>query len=53
MILATAAILVLFAAARSLGSRVARALVGISALALGVFGLYQLWSGSTALMRLL
>jgi threonine/homoserine/homoserine lactone efflux protein len=53
MILATAAILVLFAAARSLGSRVARALVGISALALGLFGLYQLWSGSTALMRLL
>jgi threonine/homoserine/homoserine lactone efflux protein len=53
MILATAAILVLFAAARSLGSRVARALVGISALALGVFGLYQLWSGSMALMRLL
>ena len=50
MIVATAAILALFSGARSLGPRVARVLVGVSAAALLVFGLYQLWAGLTALM---
>lgn len=50
MILATAAILVPFAGARSLGLRVGRALLGLSALALAGFGLYQCWSGAFALM---
>ena len=50
MVLVTALILAIFAGARSLGPRVAHALVGLSALALGLFGLYQLWCGSTALM---
>lgn len=48
MIFATAAILALFAAARSIGPRIARALVGFSAAALFFFGFYQLWLGSTA-----
>jgi len=51
MILATAAILALFAGARTLGPRIARGLVGVSAAALLLFGMYQLWSGSTALMQ--
>jgi len=51
MVLATAGILVLFAGARSLGSRVGRVLVGVSGLALAFFGLYQSWSGSTAIIR--
>jgi threonine/homoserine/homoserine lactone efflux protein len=44
MILSTAAILALFAGARSLGPRIARSLVGASAAALFFFGLYQLWA---------
>jgi len=51
MVLATAVILVLFAGARSLGPRVGRVLVGVSGLALAFFGLYQSWSGSTAIIR--
>jgi threonine/homoserine/homoserine lactone efflux protein len=51
MVLVTAAVLLLFAGARSLGPRIARLLVGVSAVALAAFGLYQLWSGSTALMH--
>jgi threonine/homoserine/homoserine lactone efflux protein len=51
MVVATAVILVLLAGARSLGPRVARILVGVSALALASFGLYLSWSGSTALVR--
>lgn len=50
MILATGAILALFAGARTLGPRVARGLVGVSAAALLVFGLHQLWAGVTAFM---
>src|SRR5687768_2272271 len=39
------AIILLFGKARELGPKVNRALIGISALALFCFGLYQLWSG--------
>lgn len=49
MILATAGILLLFAGARSLSPRIARSLVGLSAVALFCFGLYQLWVGSVSL----
>jgi threonine/homoserine/homoserine lactone efflux protein len=51
MVLATAVIVLVFSAARSLGPRIARILVGVSAAALGAFGVYQLWSGSTALLQ--
>lgn len=39
------AVVLLFAGARRLGPRVNRALVGVSALALAAFGLWQLWLG--------
>ena len=45
MIGALALIVVLFAAARGLGPRVSRALLGVSSLALFGFGAYQLWQG--------
>lgn len=51
MVLATAVIVLAFSAARSLGPRIKHVLVGVSAAALGAFGLYQLWSGSTALLQ--
>ncbi|HEY63226.1 MAG TPA: LysE family transporter [Caldilineae bacterium] len=41
----TALLVILFATARRLGPRVRRALNGVSALALFLFGLYQLWQG--------
>jgi len=51
MILTTAAILIPFAGARAMGPRVGRAMVGVSALALAAFGLYQLWTVGAALLR--
>ena len=44
MILVTLGIILLFAFARSLGPRVSRTLVGISAIAMACFGFYELWS---------
>jgi hypothetical protein len=38
-------IILLFGLARELGPKVNRALIGISAIALFLFGLYQLWLG--------
>jgi threonine/homoserine/homoserine lactone efflux protein len=40
-----ATLVILFGAARQLGPRVNRALIGFSALALFGFGLYQIWQG--------
>lgn len=40
-----AAIILIFGTARELGPKVNRALLGISAIALSCFGLYQLWLG--------
>ena len=40
------ATVLLFAGARRLGPRVNRALVGLSALALAAFGVWQLWLGA-------
>lgn len=49
MVLALLAMIFLFSAARRLGERVNRALVGLSSLGLLGFGLYQLWLGALAL----
>lgn len=45
MIASLILLVVLFGAARQLGPRVNRALIGLSALALVGFGMYQLWQG--------
>jgi ABC-type dipeptide/oligopeptide/nickel transport system permease component len=45
MILVTLGIILLFSAARNLGARVSRTLVGISAIAMAAFGFYELWMG--------
>jgi threonine/homoserine/homoserine lactone efflux protein len=42
--------IVLFATARHLGARVNRILIGVSALALAGFGLYQLWQGLSGVL---
>ena len=47
MVLALAGTIVLFAAARNLGPRVTRVLIGLSSVALACFGCYLLWSGVT------
>jgi threonine/homoserine/homoserine lactone efflux protein len=48
MILVTLGIMLLFSAARNLGPRVSRVLIGLSAFALTFFGLYELWLGTGA-----
>ena len=50
MVVASTGIILLFAAARSLGPRVARSLVGVSAGALACFGCWQLWWGARELL---
>ena len=45
LVTVTLGIMSLFAGARSLGPRVSRSLVGISSIALAVFGLFELWQG--------
>ncbi len=45
MIGGLAGLVVLFGATRELGPKVKRALIGLSALALLGFGMYQLWQG--------
>jgi len=50
MVIASGAIVMLFSLARSLGPRVARSLVAVSAAALAAFGAYQIWAGATALV---
>ncbi len=52
MIVATAALLAAFAAAHALGPRVGRVLVGLSAVALAGFGIYQFASGGLAVARI-
>jgi len=47
----TMGIIVLFGAARTLGPRVSRALLGLSVIALGCFGVYELWMGGRGLAR--
>lgn len=50
MVLATAGIVMLFGLARTLGPRIARSLVLVSAVALAAFGLYQIGAGVTAIL---
>lgn len=49
MVASTAVILLPFAGARTLGPRVGRWLLGVSAAALSAFGVYQIWAGVAAL----
>jgi threonine/homoserine/homoserine lactone efflux protein len=44
MIICTMALIILFAAARNLGPKVSRISIGLSAILMAVFGIYQLWS---------
>ena len=48
MILCSAGIILLFAASRGLGPRISRLMLGVSAVALACFGIYELWSGVQA-----
>jgi threonine/homoserine/homoserine lactone efflux protein len=48
MVLSLCMILIVFGSARQLGPKVSRALLGISAIALFCFGMYQLWLGITS-----
>jgi hypothetical protein len=41
---------VLFAAAGNLGPRINRISIGVSVIALVIFGFYQLWSGITVFL---
>jgi threonine/homoserine/homoserine lactone efflux protein len=50
MVVVSATIVLMFAMARSLGARLSRVCVAISAVALACFGLYQLWAGASALI---
>ncbi len=45
LIFVTLGIMLLFSAAGKIGPRISRGLVGISAMALTIFGLYEIWSG--------
>ena len=45
MVMSLIGLIVLFGAARRLGPRVTRAMVGISAVALACFGVYRIWQG--------
>jgi threonine/homoserine/homoserine lactone efflux protein len=53
LVLSLAGLIILFAAAGRLDTRLARVLSGLSALALLIFGLYQLWQGLAGALRLL
>ncbi len=50
MITCLAGIIILFSTAQRLGAQVSRALLGVSAAALAVFGVIQLWQGLTLLL---
>ncbi|MGB8983960.1 MAG: LysE family transporter [Anaerolineales bacterium] len=45
MILSLCATIIVFGSARQLGARLSRTMLGLSAIALFCFGLYQLWKG--------
>jgi threonine/homoserine/homoserine lactone efflux protein len=50
MVVSLGAIIIVFAAARSLGPRISRTLVLVSGLALAGFGVWQLWAGTAMLV---
>jgi threonine/homoserine/homoserine lactone efflux protein len=51
LIFVTLGIMLLFSAARKIGPRISRTLVGFSAIALTIFGLYEIWLGIKSLWR--
>ncbi|HEX6972982.1 MAG TPA: LysE family transporter [Vicinamibacterales bacterium] len=51
MVAVSAGIVLVFATTRSLGARVSRICVAVSAVVLALFGAYQLWSGAAALLE--
>lgn len=53
MIFTSILILALFGRASSVGPGLSRVLIGLSAVALALFGLYQIWNGGAALVRML
>ena len=53
MITGTVGVIALFALAHSLGPRVGRVLVGVSAIALAAFAVYQLYAGASGLRAVL
>jgi threonine/homoserine/homoserine lactone efflux protein len=50
MVLSLMGIIILFGLARNLGPKVTRITLGISAIALACFGIYQLWQGVSLLL---
>jgi threonine/homoserine/homoserine lactone efflux protein len=52
MVVFTIGIIILFAAARTLGPKVRRSMIGLSSIALACLGLYQLWLGLPLLQAL-
>jgi len=52
MIIVTIIIMLLFSIARNLGNQVSRALIGISAIAMACFGLYELWMCLKAILQI-
>ena len=48
MVIGGAGIVLIFSSLRSLGPRLSRALIGLSALGLAALGLFQLWQGTMA-----
>ena len=52
MVISLVGIIMLFSAARNLGPRVSRVMIGISAVALACLGFYELWLGVATLWRL-
>ena len=50
LILVSLGIMLLFSAARRTGPKIGRILVGLSAIALTLFGLYEIWSGIIAIV---
>lgn len=52
LVVCTMGIILLFGLARNFGSKVSRTLVGISAIALAAFGVYELWLAVSALWRI-
>jgi len=50
MIISTAVIIILFSYAKNIGPQISKLMVGISAVALAGFGLYQLYLGAFTLL---
>jgi hypothetical protein len=49
MVASMIGVIILFSYARNLGARINRAMIGLTAIALAGFGVYQIWLGVSAL----